>query len=70
MPSWWPEPGYRWLLNPAKCEFVVETLMLAHPNHPPIIWNLNPDGEWDYMRKLHMGRHRLGPVVVGQAPYL
>ncbi len=50
MPSWWPEPGYRWLLNPAGV--MRETLILAHPNHPPVMWTKNKAGEWVNMREL------------------
>ena len=51
MPSWWPEIGYKWAVNPAGV--VRETLVLVHPNHPPVIWNKDDETEeWIGMRGL------------------
>ena len=51
MPSWWPKIGHKWMVNPAG--IVRETLILVHPDHPPVAWNLNEKtGEWVGMREL------------------
>ena len=49
MPDWWPEKGGRW----ATLTYTVfPTLILVHPDHPPVVWNHNDDGEWDFMREI------------------
>ena len=42
--------GYKWIRNPAGT--VRETLILIHPDHPPVVWQMNDAGEWVSMREL------------------
>lgn len=51
MPDWWPEIGFKWATYRMS---VSPTLILVHPDHPPIIWNHNEDGELDFMRELEV----------------